>query len=122
MIVFAFFGVIFGGIHCVGWKFMFPTQTEQNLWRYTSLTITVIPVVVAPIDFFLTMQTMGFVKNLSRFTSAIFSALDLVMTVLIFAYVMARLSLIAQALALLRRQPPDAYLAVDWTRFVPHVM
>jgi len=122
MIVFAFFGVIFGGIHCVGWNFLFPTRTEQYLWRFTSLTITFIPVVVAPIDFFLTMQSVVFVKNMSKFARALFSALDLVMTVLVFAYVMARLSLIAQALALLRRQPSDAYLAVDWTQYVPHVV
>ena len=50
MIVFSVFGVIFGGLHCIGWNFTYPTFFEQNLWRASSLAITVIPVVVAPID------------------------------------------------------------------------
>jgi hypothetical protein len=47
MVVFALFGVIFGGLHCVGWSFEFPTHTEQTLWRSTSLAITAIPLIVA---------------------------------------------------------------------------
>ena len=52
MLVFALFGVIFGGLHCIGWNFKFPTHSEQTLWRSTSLAIAAIPLIVAPIDFF----------------------------------------------------------------------
>src|SRR6266542_1557879 len=31
MVVFALFGVIFGGLHCIGWCFEYPTQSEQTL-------------------------------------------------------------------------------------------
>jgi hypothetical protein len=44
MVVFALFGVIFGGLRCIGWYFNYPTRSEQTLWR---ITITVIPLVVA---------------------------------------------------------------------------
>src|SRR6266542_6791218 len=37
MVVFALFGVIFGGLHCIGWYFKYPTRSEQTLWRATSL-------------------------------------------------------------------------------------
>jgi len=47
--------------------------------------------------------------------------LDLIMTILLFAYVLTRLSLIAQALALLRNQPSSAFVTVDWTEYVPHL-
>ena len=47
--------------------------------------------------------------------------LDLIMTIFLFIYVPARLSLIAQALALLRSQPASALTAVDWTKYVPHL-
>ena len=40
---------------------------------------------------------------------------DLIMTILSFVHVPARLSLIAQALPLLRNQPASALTAVDWT-------
>jgi len=46
--------------------------------------------------------------------------LDFIMTILLFVYVLARVLLIARTLALWRRQPPFSFLAVDWTRFIPH--
>ena len=115
MVVFSFFGVIFGGLHCIGWDFTYPTSFEQHLWRATSLAITAIPLVVAPIDYILD----NFELN-SRFAKVVRHVLDLVMTILLFIYVPARLSLIAQALALLRNQPQTAFIAVDWAQYIPH--
>jgi hypothetical protein len=36
-------GVMFGGIHCIGWKFTFSSRSEQLLWRISSATITGYP-------------------------------------------------------------------------------
>jgi len=116
MLVFAFFGVIFGGLHCIGWNFQYPTQFEQHLWRATSLAITVIPFIVAPIDYIL--ENFELNKGFGKVARLV---LDLIMTILLFVYVPARLSLIAQALALMREQPQAAYLAVDWTQYIPHI-
>ena len=116
MVVFAIFGVIFGGIHCIGWNFAFPTHFETSLWRHTSLVLTIVPLVAAPIDYILeNVNLKGRVGEKLRLL------LDLVMTALLFVYVPARLSLIAQALALLRDQPAAAYVAVDWTKYIPHL-
>jgi len=116
MVVFALFGVIFGGLHCIGWDFTYPTAFEQYLWRASSLAITVIPLIVAPIDYFLENYKLnkGFLKII-RLT------LDLIMTILLFIYVPARLTLIGQAFALLRKQPQGAFLAVDWNQYIPHL-
>jgi len=116
MIVFAIFGVVFGGIHCFGWNFIFPTNSERSIWRYTSVVLTVIPFVAAPIDYILEN-----VKLDSGFSKKVRLALDIFMTIILFTYVPARLSLIAQALALLREQPPAACFAVDWTKYIPHL-
>jgi hypothetical protein len=114
MLVFAFFGVIFGGLHVVGWSFEFPTLFEQTLWRMTSITITAIPLVVASIDFLIA-------QNISSFwLPKIF--LISIMTILLCIYVPARLSLICQAIALLRHQPPSAFISVKWAMFVPHIL
>ena len=118
MVVFALFGVIFGGLHCIGWHFEYPTHSEQTLWRATSLAITVIPLVAAPIDFLLATRDINSCGIAER-TAFLF--LDLVMTILLFVYVPARLSLIAQALALLRNQPSSALVAVDWAKYIPHL-
>jgi len=116
MVVFAFFGIIFGGLHCIGWNFTYPTAFEQHLWRASSLAISIIPLVVAPIDYILENYKLdkGFFKVV-RLT------LDLIMTILLFIYVPARLTLIGQAFALLRKQPQDAFLAVDWNQYIPHL-
>jgi len=116
MVVFALFGVIFGGLHCIGWNFQYPTQFEQHLWRASSLAITVIPFIVAPIDYILENYKLN-----KGFGKVIRLILDLVMTILLFVYVPARLSLIGQALALMRQQPQAAYLAVNWAQYIPHI-
>ena len=122
MVVFALFGVIFGGLHCIGWNFQFPTHPEQSLWRSTSLAIAAIPLIVAPIDFLLaTRLRIRNINSCGTFEKVALLTLDLVMTILLFIYVPARLSLIAQALALLRSQPASALTAVDWTKYVPHL-
>ncbi len=116
MIVFALFGVIFGGIHCFAWNFTFPTSSERFLWRYTSLALTTIPFVAAPIDYALENFELD-----SPVGKKVRLALDILMTILLFVYVPARLSLIAQALALLRNQPGTAFASVDWTKYIPHL-
>jgi len=122
MVVFALFGVIFGLLHCIGWYFKFPTNSEQTLWRATSSAITVIPLVVAPIDFLLTSRLRARdIKSCEIFERIALLTLDLVMTILLSIYVLARLFLIAQALALLRNQPPSALTVVDWTKYIPHL-
>lgn len=119
MVVFALFGAAFGGLHCLGWNFKYPTPVEQIFWQTTSSAITIIPLIVAPIDFLLTIRDPDSCSG--EVERKVLLILDLVMTVLLFIYVPARLSLIAQALALLRHQPPDAFISVDWTIYVPHV-
>ena len=122
MVVFALFGVIFGGLHCIGWNFKFPTHPEQSLWRSTSLAIAAIPLIVAPIDFLLsTRLRIHDINSCPTPEEVALLMFDLVMTILLFIYVPARLSLIAQALALLRSQPASALSAVDWTKYVPHL-
>ena len=118
MVVSAFFGVVFGGLHCIGWNFEYPTHSEQTLWRATSLAITVIPLVVAPIDFLLANRDVTSCGMIERIALLI---MDPMMSILLFIYVPARLFLIAQALALLREQPPSALVAVDWTKYIPHL-
>jgi hypothetical protein len=40
--------VAFGGIHCIGWSFTFPSSMERTFWRFASLSITCVPVVCIP--------------------------------------------------------------------------
>jgi len=116
MVVFALFGVIFGGLHCIGWNFTCPTPFEKHLWRAASLAITVIPFVIAPIDYILENYEVN-----KGFGKVLHLVLDLVMTILLFVYVPARFSLIAEAVVLLRNQPQSAFMTVNWIQYLPHV-
>ena len=77
------------------------------------MAITIIPFIVAPIDYIL--ENFELNKEFGRVVRLVPKP---VMSILLFIYVPARLSLIAQALALLRNQPQTAFLAVD---YIPHV-
>ena len=115
MVVFAISGVVFGGIHCIGWNFAFPTHSERSLWRFASLVITITPLVVVPIN-----STLENSEWKDRWWKILRLFLDIFTTALFFVYALARLSLIVQALVLLRHQPVDAYVAVDWSKYIPY--
>lgn len=102
------FAAVFGGLHCIGWNFDYPTQAEQMTWQVTSAMTTAIPFATL---FILCFNTLW---NEERHT------LDYPAWILIFIYVLARSSLLVQALVLLRLQPASAYRAVDWTKFLFH--
>jgi len=105
-------GAVFGGIHCAGWNFPFPTPTEQELWRVASLAVTITPIVAIVIVVVVYPVVQPTLDRILVRTSLV------VCTV---TYVAARLVLIGLALALLRDTPPSAFIAVDWTKFYPHI-
>ena len=113
-------GVVFGGIHCSGWIFSFPTHAEQKLWRVASLAVTVIPIAQLPfiIIIFSTGRSLRFLPRIVTPYVNGFSSLFLFLCAL--AYVSARLVLLGLALALLRHLPPAAFTTISWTKFFPH--
>jgi len=111
---FIFFGlpviaVGFGGLHCVGWNYSFPTVAEQIFWRISSVCITVIPLVTG---------FVWYVSRTRRFDNKILLYPALALLVV---YVFARLSLLTQALVSLRSEPESAYLKVEWSKYLPHI-
>jgi hypothetical protein len=116
--------IVFGGLHCFGWNFTFPTRAERILWRVMCLLITFIPLVTG----LLLLHHGGRrrdqnreQRNEQRSDKVLKTLLLYPALTLLVVYVLARLSLLTQALVLLRRQPPSAYEAVDWSRFLPHI-
>jgi len=104
-------GTTFGGIHCSGWNFSFPTYAEQKLWRIASLAVTIIPFVSVP--FVVTFMTVENLVIVAGGSTLILCAL---------AYVSARLVLLGLALSLLRHLPPTAFITINWTTFYPHFL
>jgi hypothetical protein len=114
-----FSGMVFGGIHCIAWNFLFQRRTEQLLWRSACLMILSSLVSVSICSDpalsilrrkwkFLDSDSMGFVTGTIFITSC-------------FAYIAARLILVVLIFLSFRSLPPGVYDTVAWTKFIPHL-
>jgi hypothetical protein len=108
-------GVVFGGIHCVGWFFDFPSSDEATLWRVSSAVLTGIAFLI-PL-FFTSFAIFLEISDSHRrlyFTIA-------VSTIILLVYVVSRLLLIVEAFISLRHLTPGMLALVKWTSFIPHI-
>ena len=103
-------GVVFGGIHCVGWFFDFPSSAEAMLWRVSSAVLTVVA--------FLSPIIAGFLVYLFDTQKYFGLALS---AIVILVYVVSRLFLIVEAFISLRHLTPGMLALVKWTSFIPHI-
>jgi hypothetical protein len=102
---------VFGGIHCIGWSFDFPSHTEQLLWRISSVAITGIPLGIVVIGMFL---------NPGPFD--ISDALSIILIILLtLLYPISRVLLLVVSFTALRSLPSSAFQTVEWTTFLPHL-
>ncbi|KAI9507072.1 hypothetical protein F5148DRAFT_1208326 [Russula earlei] len=90
----------FGGIHCTGWSFAFPSSTERILWRVASVYITAAPAL------FIMIASMADDTMFNMFLSS---------------YILGRLVLLVLPFLSLRSLPTAAYHVVHWTLHIPHV-
>lgn len=111
-------GILFGGVHCFAWKFPFPTQVEEMLWKVCAVYCTAYPILfpsvilLGKIDFFRRHEANWYIPaRLAQFMGY----------ATIFGYVICRIILAALTLASLRDLPPGSFDATNWTFFLPHV-
>ena len=109
-------GVIFGGIHCAGWNFNFPSNNEATLWRVSSALISSIPFLL----FFIVYVISHILDKLNTDTLENPYVL-FVFVILLQAYVVSRLLLLVEALISLRHLTPGMLALVTWTSFIPHI-
>ena len=100
-------GVIFGGIHCVGWFFIFPSSDEAMLWRVSSVVLTGIAFLF-PLHIYIVRKTNNFIIGQS-------------VIIILLVYVVSRLLLLVEALISLRHLTPGMLASVKWTSFIPHI-
>ena len=104
-------GAVFGGIHCVGWFFNFPSSGEATLWQVSSAVLTVVA--------FLSPLIIFFIAILRNAVQEYFGLA--VSTIIILVYVVSRLFLIVEAFISLRHLTPGMLALVKWTSFIPHI-
>ena len=95
-------GVVFGGIHCVGWFFNFPSSVEAMLWRVSSVVLTGIAFLFPMLSAFgATLFGDPIIRTdpWQYFTIAVSS-------IFLVVYVVSRLLLLVEAFISLRRLNP----------------
>ena len=109
-------GVVFGGIHCAGWFFIFPSSDEAMLWRVSSTVLTgmalLFPLINAAFENTFSQYLNG--RQLVIFAMPVF-------TIILLVYVVSRFLLLAEALVSLRHLTPGMLALVKWTSFIPHI-
>lgn len=139
--------LLFGGIHVAGWNFSFPTKTERNLWRGSSLLLFGVTAA------FWVLETMASWKRLERWKWIYLRVVDkkalpdfekarderlnrlegrdpttlplpwefwTILPVAIL-YGVARMYLIVEAFLELRDVDGTVFVNVDWSTYIPHV-
>ena len=103
-------GGVFGGIHCIGWFFNFPSSAEAMLWRVSSAVLTVVAFLSSII-----VALMVCLSDIQKYFGIAVS------TIIILVYVVSRLLLIVEAFISLRHLTPGMLALVKWTSFLPHI-
>ncbi|KAI0885763.1 uncharacterized protein GGS22DRAFT_134243 [Annulohypoxylon maeteangense] len=121
-----FSGIPFGGLHCLAWRFQFPTTVEAVLWRVCSVVTTCLPLVaMIPLLIwlgFIVMEHEGLTKDSLRLdgkfgTFRLTTAYIVLMLLLI--YFLARLFLLCEMIRCLFYLPPEAFIDT-WSNAFPH--
>ena len=111
-------GGAFGGIHCVGWFFNFPSSAEAMLWRVSSAVLTGIAFLLPILFFFvaglLSEDSINHTNQREFFVMAFFS-------IFLLGYLLSRLLLLVEAFISLRHLTPGMLALVKWTSFIPHI-
>ena len=102
-------GVVYGGIHCVGWFYTFPSSDEAMLWRVSSGVLLGFNFLLPLVQSILVL--LKFPKTISLFYAWALS-------IIVVAYVVLRLLLLVEAFISLGHLA--GLLADKSSSFIPH--
>ncbi|KAI9725361.1 MAG: hypothetical protein M1828_003211 [Chrysothrix sp. TS-e1954] len=112
----------FGTLQLIAWNFVFPTQAEQMLWRYTCLGNGIVLGVGCALEAGAIIFSKFTVAGLDTFNQY---KLRWPWSLLFFIpgamYFVARTIVIVEVLISLRALPVGCFSNVNWTGFLPHI-
>ncbi|KAG1732798.1 hypothetical protein EDB19DRAFT_2026907 [Suillus lakei] len=122
-------GMIFGGIHCLGWNFLFPRHAEQILWRAASVGMVYAPLMTFFISIMVYMVDMNNLVACRWIWDKMPPGLQeiikmfgiLLGSLAVNFYYFGRITTVVLMMLSLRSLPAGAYDTVAWTKFIPHV-
>ena len=102
---------LFGAIHCLAWNAPFPTSKEALAWRICAVVTTSVPLFEGAIFF---LNDSAWFKNNDVLPV-------IVVSIPLFLYAIARITLITLAFMSLRALPADAFQTIAWTNYIPNL-
>lgn len=126
-------GAVFGAIHCLAWNFDFPSHTEENIWRISSVVMIGVNIYVA-VGVSALIKLRDSIKGTLEFlfpeaelhcSPTLIAEEDaLIFLSIIFSSVIhaiARIALIVLAIMSFNHLPPSAFEAIGWSDLIPHI-
>jgi hypothetical protein len=113
-VVASFVGAIFGAIHCAAWNSHFPSTDEKWMWRSGALLVTAVPLMAVLEILVLSVLYEGGGLSETKFFKIAFVAF-------IPLYIIAHLFLLILPFTGLRTLPPDTFVEVNWSVYIPHL-
>jgi hypothetical protein len=116
-------GMVYGGIHYLGWNFLFPTHTEQILWRVASTGMASSMPMLLFFGFLMDSCDIASWEHRrsSLLQPIIFGFALIFYNLSAFFYAFSRVTIFVLLFLSLRSLPPGAYATVAWSKFIPHV-
>lgn len=111
--------IIFGCIHLIAWNFVFPTKTEQLLWRIAAMITTTTPLLSVAIAIILGIELRRDVARACFGPGELSTYWWLLLELMAVPYVAARLYILVEIFRTLYFLPPTAYVAT-WTTNAPY--
>jgi hypothetical protein len=115
---------VFGALHCLAWSSQFPSQYHQQLWRVCSIIIISVPISFPLASLFAVLyrhRGPSWLNSRPRPNTRLRIFHGVVLIVAIFTYFLARVTLVTQAIMLLKSLPPEVFQTVRWKTFIPHL-
>ncbi|KAJ7889462.1 hypothetical protein B0H14DRAFT_2691548 [Mycena olivaceomarginata] len=113
-VVASFVGAIFGAIHCAAWNAHFPSANEKWMWRSGALLVTAIPLIAVLEILVLSILEKRYFHFETKYFKVVFVAF-------VPLYIIARLFLLIIPFTSLRTLPPDTFVDVNWSVYIPHL-
>jgi hypothetical protein len=118
LLIGCFSGIVFSGIHCLGWNVLSPSQGVA-MWRAACLVMVSAPVcIILMFSYLIWLNGEKFYRDDLR-DGEVVSQLIILWNLAI--YIIGRISLIVLILGNFRSLPPGVYDSVAWTEFIPHL-
>ena len=111
-------GVVFGAAHIGAWNFEFPTTLERNLWRGSSLYLSLFPIM--GVFFYCLVQHVAR-KGKGISDEKVDAILRPLGRVTLPIYLLARLYLLVEVFRCLAYPPTSVFEDVNWPSVIPHI-